>query len=115
MPETEVDRFAGIDVSARELSVARRRGKARTSTAVEAQAKGKVKGQGVLQLSLTHVTVSGQSYPVKTSVWSQTQKGKGERTAATTGSRVGGRVGSVGASEPETIKRESQKGAMLRR
>jgi hypothetical protein len=31
MPETEVDTFAGIDVSARELSVALRRGKARTS------------------------------------------------------------------------------------
>ena len=34
MPETEVDTFAGMDVSARELSVALRRGKAEDKPAM---------------------------------------------------------------------------------
>jgi len=54
-------------------------------TVVAAQSKGKMKGEGVLQLRLTQLTVQVRSYPLQTSVWSQTEKGKGKRTAATTG------------------------------
>jgi len=59
-------------------------------TVVSAKAKGKVKGEGELELALTQVSVRGRSYPVQTSVWSQTVKGKGKRTAATTGGGAAG-------------------------
>ena len=59
-------------------------------TVVSAKAKGKVKGEGELTLALTQVSVRGRAYPVQTSVWSQTQKGKGKRTAATTGGGAAG-------------------------
>ena len=59
-------------------------------TVVSAKAKGKVKGEGELTLALTQVTVRGRSYPVQTSVWSQNVKGKGKRTAVTTGGGAGG-------------------------
>jgi hypothetical protein len=58
-----------------------------------AQAKGKVKGEGVLQLTLNQVTVKGHSYPIATSMSSQTEKGKGKRTAVTTG--AGTAIGAV--------------------
>jgi hypothetical protein len=54
-------------------------------TVVTAKAKGKIKGQGVLELQLTQVTIKGRNYPIQTGVWSQTEKGKGKRTAVTTG------------------------------
>ena len=54
-------------------------------TVVAAQAKGKLKGEALLELTLTSVTVRGKSYPLQTAVWSQTAKGKGKRTAVTTG------------------------------
>jgi hypothetical protein len=59
-------------------------------TIVTAKAKGKVKGEGVLELALTQVSIKGHSYPLQTSVWSQTEKGKGKRTAATTGGGAAG-------------------------
>lgn len=59
-------------------------------TVVTAKAKGKVKGEGVLELALTQVSIKGHSYPLQTSVWSQTEKGKGKRTAATTGGGAAG-------------------------
>lgn len=59
-------------------------------TVVSAKAKGKVKGEGELTLALTQVSVRGRSYPVETSVWSQSVKGKGKRTAVTTGGGAGG-------------------------
>lgn len=59
-------------------------------TVVTAKAKGKVKGEGVLELALTQVTIKGHAYPLQTSVWSQTEKGKGKRTAATTGGGAAG-------------------------
>jgi hypothetical protein len=49
-------------------------------TVVQAQAKGKVKGEGVLQVTLTQLTVKGRSYAIQTAVWGQTEKGKGKRT-----------------------------------
>jgi hypothetical protein len=59
-------------------------------TVVTAKAKGKVKGEGVLELALTQVSIKGHSYPLQTAVWSQTEKGKGKRTAATTGGGAAG-------------------------
>jgi len=59
-------------------------------TVVTAKAKGKVKGEGVLELALTQVSIKGHSYPLETAVWSQTEKGKGKRTAATTGGGAAG-------------------------
>jgi hypothetical protein len=56
-----------------------------SGTVVNAQAKGKIKGQGELDLALTSVSVGGQTFPVKTNTLSNTVKGKGKRTAATTG------------------------------
>jgi hypothetical protein len=54
-------------------------------TVVEAKAKGKVKGEARLQLALKKITIKGRTYPIETSMSSTTEKGKGKRTAATTG------------------------------
>ena len=61
-----------------------------SGTVVTAKAKGKVKGEGQLDLKLTSISVGGQSYPIHTSVLSSTVKGKGKRTAATTGGGAAG-------------------------
>jgi len=64
-------------------------------TVVSAKKKGKIKGEGELDLALTGITAKGHRYPVKTAVFSSTQKGKGKRTVATTGggALVGGLIG----------------------
>jgi len=54
-------------------------------TVVDAKAKGKVSGEGELSLKLTSVTVKGTPYSISTNTWQQVAKGKGKRTAATTG------------------------------
>src|SRR3974377_1760839 len=59
-------------------------------TVVAAKAKGKVKGEGLLELQLTQLTIKGRPYAIQTSVWSQTEKGKGKRTAVTTGGGAAG-------------------------
>jgi len=59
-------------------------------TVVEAQAKGKIKGEARLQLALTKITIKGHTYPIETSMSSTTAKGKGKRTAATTGGGAAG-------------------------
>jgi len=59
-------------------------------TVVEAKAKGKVKGEARLQLALTRITIKGRSYAIETSMSSMTEKGKGKRTAATTGGGAAG-------------------------
>ncbi len=61
-----------------------------SGTVVTAKAKGKVKGEGQLDLKLTSISVGGQSYPIHTIVLSSTVKGKGKRTAATTGGGAAG-------------------------
>src|SRR5271155_3756627 len=48
---------------------------------VEAKERGKIKGQGELDLRLTSIDVHGHSYPLETAVVEQTLKGKGKRTA----------------------------------
>lgn len=61
-----------------------------SGTVVTAKAKGKVKGEGQLDLKLTSISVGGQTYPIHTAVLSSTVKGKGKRTAATTGGGAAG-------------------------
>ena len=61
-----------------------------SGTVVSAKAKGKIKGQGELSLALTSVSVANHTYPIQTGVLSSTTKGKGKRTAATTGGGAAG-------------------------
>ena len=61
-----------------------------SGTVVTAKAKGKIKGEGELALALTSVSTKGQTYPIETKVLSSTVKGKGKRTAATTGGGAAG-------------------------
>jgi len=66
---------------------------------VVAKERGKIKGQGELDLQLTAINVHGRSYPLSTAVVEQTLKGKGKRTAVTTaggggaGALIGGLAG----------------------
>jgi len=61
-----------------------------SGTVVSAKAKGKIKGEGELSLSLTNITVGDHTYPIQTNVLNNTVKGKGKRTAATTGGGAAG-------------------------
>lgn len=54
-------------------------------TVVEAVAKGKIKGAATLRLELTSLEIHGNSYPIRTSMAGFSEKGKGKRTAVTTG------------------------------
>jgi hypothetical protein len=59
-------------------------------TVVSAKSKGKIKGEGELSLALTSVSFHDQTYEIQTNVLSSEQKGKGKRTAATTGGGAAG-------------------------
>jgi hypothetical protein len=61
-----------------------------SGTVVTAKAKGKIKGEGQLDLSLTSISLGRNTYPIQTTVLSSTVKGKGKRTAATTGGGAAG-------------------------
>lgn len=61
-----------------------------SGTVVSAKAKGKIKGEGELNLALTSVTVNGHTYHIQTSVLDNTVNGKGKRTAVTTGGGAAG-------------------------
>jgi hypothetical protein len=61
-----------------------------TGTVVTAKAKGKIKGEGQLDLTLTSIAVRGHTYHIQTGLLSSTVKGKGKRTAVTTGAGAGG-------------------------
>ena len=61
-----------------------------SGTVVSAKSKGKIKGEGELSLALTSVTVKGQTHSIQTGVLDSTVKGKGKRTAATTGGGAAG-------------------------
>jgi hypothetical protein len=61
-----------------------------SGTVVSAKSKGKIKGEGELNLALSSVTVKGQTYNIQTGVLENTIKGKGKRTAATTGGGAAG-------------------------
>ncbi|HXX71143.1 MAG TPA: BON domain-containing protein [Candidatus Acidoferrum sp.] len=66
------------------------KGSAVSGTVVTAKEKGKIKGEGQLSLTLKSVTVNGQTYPIRTATLDSTVKGKGKRTAATTGGGAAG-------------------------
>lgn len=59
-------------------------------TVVSAKEKGKIKGEGELSLALTSVSFQGQTYDIQTNPVSSTTKGKGKRTATTTGGGAAG-------------------------
>jgi len=61
-----------------------------SGTVLNAKAKGKIKGAGELALVLTSITVRGHTYKITTQVLDNTSKGKGKRTAATTGGGAAG-------------------------
>ena len=61
-----------------------------SGTVVSAKAKGKIKGEGELVLRLTSITVRGKTYSVQTGTLDSTVKGKGKRTAVTTGGGAAG-------------------------
>ena len=54
-------------------------------TVVEAVAKGKIKGAASLRLELTSLVIHGNNYPIQSSMAGFSEKGKGKRTAVTTG------------------------------
>ena len=57
---------------------------------ITAKEKGKIKGEGQLSIALTSITVRGLDYPIQTGTLDSTVKGKGKRTAATTGGGAAG-------------------------
>jgi hypothetical protein len=61
-----------------------------SGTVVTAKSKGKIKGEGQLDLALTSISVHGHTFEIQTNVLSSTVKGKGKRTAATTGGGAAG-------------------------
>jgi BON domain len=61
-----------------------------SGTVVSAKSKGKIKGEGELTLALTSISVGGHTYSIQTGVLSNTIKGKGKRTAVTTGGGAAG-------------------------
>jgi hypothetical protein len=61
-----------------------------SGTVVTAKEKGKIKGEGQLSLTLRSITVRGQTYRIETITLDSTIKGKGKRTAATTGGGAAG-------------------------
>jgi Predicted periplasmic or secreted lipoprotein len=57
---------------------------------LRAKAKGKIKGEGELAITLTSVTIRGKNYALATGSLDSTVKGKGKRTAVTTGGGAAG-------------------------
>jgi hypothetical protein len=61
-----------------------------TGTIVDAKKQGKFKGEALLTIRVTSITVRGKDYLIATHTWSDTEKGKGKRTAAVTGGSAAG-------------------------
>jgi BON domain len=66
------------------------KGSSVTGTVLRAKEKGKIKGEGELALSLNSITIHGKNYAIHTGELDSTIKGKGKRTAATTGGGAAG-------------------------
>src|SRR5215472_8656984 len=66
------------------------KGSSVNGTVVTAKERGKIKGEGQLSLTLRTITVMGQTYQIRTINLDSTIKGKGKRTAATTGGGAAG-------------------------
>ena len=60
-----------------------------TGAVVDAKPLGRFKGGASLQVQLTSITVGGVDQPIQTTAVSQTEKGKGKRTAVLTGGGAG--------------------------
>jgi hypothetical protein len=71
-------------------TVAIPKGSSVTGTVLRAKEKGKIKGQGELALSLNSITIRGRNYTIDTGALDSTIKGKGKRTAVTTGGGAAG-------------------------
>jgi hypothetical protein len=69
------------------------RGARAEGVVVDAKNQGKIKGEGFLSIRLTRVRSKWGSYQISTATIDSTQKGKGKRTAATTGGGAG--VGAI--------------------
>jgi hypothetical protein len=57
---------------------------------VESKSPGKFKGEGVLSVKLTRLTIAGVTYPVTAEPLTVTQKGKGGRSAKVIGGSAAG-------------------------
>jgi BON domain len=66
------------------------KGSSVTGTIITAKQKGKIKGEGELAIALKSVTIHGHNYPIRTATLDSTVKGKGKRTAGTTGAGAAG-------------------------
>jgi hypothetical protein len=65
------------------------KGAAARGTVVSAKGMGHFKGGALLSVRLTSVSIEGHERAIQTSVWSQTLKGKGKRTAGFIGGGAG--------------------------
>lgn len=72
-------------------------GAAASGTVVDAKPLGRFKGGAVLSLQLTSINVNGADQAIQTSSTTQTEKGKGKRTAvlAGGGAALGGLIGGL--------------------
>jgi hypothetical protein len=61
-----------------------------TGTVITAKTRGKIKGEGQLALALRSIEIRGETYAIHTGTLDSTVKGKGKRTAATTGGGAAG-------------------------
>jgi hypothetical protein len=61
-----------------------------TGKVLRAKAKGKIKGEGELAITLTSVTIRERNYPLSVGSLDSPIKGKGKRTAVTTGGGAAG-------------------------
>ncbi len=66
------------------------KGSSVTGKVLTAKSKGKIKGEGELSLTLKSITIRGQNYTISTGSLDSTVKGKGKRTAVTTGGGAAG-------------------------
>lgn len=66
-------------------------------TVVQAKSAGRVKGGAILQLTLDSIKLNGTDYPIETSSFEETGKGRGKRTAtgAGGGAAFGGILGAI--------------------
>ena len=66
------------------------KGASLTGTVITAKEKGKIKGEGQLSIALNAITIRGQEFSIQTTPLDSTVKGKGKRTAVTTGGGAAG-------------------------
>jgi hypothetical protein len=64
-------------------------GAAATGTVVDAKPLGRFKGGALLQLQLTSIDIHGTAHQIQTAAVTQTEKGKGKRTAVLAGGGAG--------------------------